>query len=292
MPFTCDTGGSPNNQCVWCCTCLRGLVNGVEQNLSGPLCRFEGLDQSAFQYCTQSLDGLVLEVTCLPPVGGFSQPVPIDPLGCGQVGQCCVPGNITSHDSTLECCKFTDEAGQVSTGHWENTTTPFNCFGRCCGCDWCCNNFDVASCEHLREFSSDVLPDRYNAPPFRRPDCRVSEFPMGKAPPEHTPEQMSPANGRHEPYSVLPIRAIDRPFGIGAITVQCRTSYAIIMRYDSSDFTPKRKAGFLCNDYNRRRPAGQTKVRQRCVMVKRADGRHSFDCSFRPPCPERPSVCT
>lgn len=267
---------------VYCCFCDQ-TQSGFYIDTVGGIC-----PTLYNRYRREYMGGVAVDLDCGEPFP--ANPLPTEDEPCGHLGQCCLLGDSTSHESTLACCQGRTEDGSLLyEGHWADESSPFSCSGRCCGCDWCCNNYDAVACQQLRQDSLESLPDRYNPPPYRKPSCRVQEFSLGKRPPQHFPPEVLPdPGGRHEPFSTAPIRAIDRS---GQLAVECRISYATVARDDFTGAAVRRRVGWLCNNYNRNQPAEQRAVRQRCVMVKRADGRHSFDCSFRTACPERPTVC-
>lgn len=170
----------------------------------------------------------------------------------------------------------------------------------CCGCDWCCDN--PIACEQLREFGFENLPVRRDEPcngtqcarPAPRPLCRRAEFAIGKRPFLHEPSCASPdpvnRRGRHELHSLHAIRAVDLRPGSDQCDRgnECRIYYGHIGRGAPSAPT-RRTIGWLCGQENWR--DASTKKAHRCYPTKRADGRHSFECAYRIPCPERPSGC-
>ena len=177
-------------------------------------------------------------------------------------------------------------------------------YGACCGCDWCCNmsNYD---CRGLRKFAWETSPQEHGPScstpstttcgslPSRRPACRKEFFPITKRPSEHAPPQTPSfpySPGRHEPYSLKTIRPVDKdPLD----AVECVTAYASVAKDDSVSGS-RRSVAWLCNVWNRRNQTATIgKGRQRCraVIGLTSGRRHSFECSFRPPCPERPETC-
>lgn len=211
------------------------------------------------------------------------------------VGVCCMPSSSSPNGCSA---RYTFQSCCATVGgRWMGTspTAATECFNsrdcslrQCCGCDWCCNNFDASTCSAFREYPTDNLPSTTDSSPLRRPNCRVVAFrPTKDARP---PETFTRRVGPHEVMGVSPIRSVDR--GPGAI--QCRTSTAQLVRDDFAGSSGRRRVGELCNLYLRRSSlvtGYNPKVRQRCKVVKQVGGRHSFDCGFRPACPERPVNC-
>lgn len=178
----------------------------------------------------------------------------------------------------------------------------------CCGCDWCCDGLNGQECTAFREFSFENLPTPNSSPCLGtscptappRPVCRRAEFAVGKRPTQHDATCYTPdppnRRGRHELFSLDRIRARDlgsggrcsSPGGECNTGQQCRTYYGHVGR--GADFTPTtRTVGWLCGQENRCNDG--SKRANRCRIQKRPDGRHSFECAYRSPCPERPVPC-
>lgn len=167
----------------------------------------------------------------------------------------------------------------------------------CCGCDWCCDEVSSAECTGKRVYPWENLPIPKTTacigttcpttpPP---PVCRREEFVMGKRPAPHKVADdcggmAVDRGGRHELHSVGPTRAKDCAPDVD----ECRTHYAHVGRGAPSAPTT-RTVGWLCGQHNRR--VAGTKTANRCYPSKRPDGRHSFNCAYRVPCPEKPAVC-
>ncbi len=219
-------------------------------------------------------------------------------------GLCCVPRSYMDayYPGSSNCEVYTSETccGHLG-GTWKGNRLPGACGGvcpspSCCGCDWCCKLSPV-DCAAIKAFSWESAP-RAGVPgtncadhpscgasptsPAPTPACRREEFAV--CPDPGSNEAMPRRPGRHQIFSEAPIRAIDRVPG----AVECRTYFGFVGR--GAPFTPTRRTvGYLCNQYNRRQT--NTKVMQRCPVVKRSDGRHAFSCGFRTPCPEKPTTC-
>jgi hypothetical protein len=202
------------------------------------------------------------------------------------IGSCAVNGVFAGY-TFQRCC----EVGFGGTFSYLGCPGP-----SCCGCDWCCNFIGEDSCEATRSYPWETLPrpqatlcvGAVCAGGVSSPVCRGGEFPIGKRPAAHEPpERGGTAHvGRHELHSAGLTRAIDRAPGVE----ECRTHYGHIGRGGSSGSAPATKhSGWLCGQYNRR--VSSTKRANSCYLSKRPDGRHSFNCAYRVPCPEKPAVC-
>jgi hypothetical protein len=169
-------------------------------------------------------------------------------------------------------------------------------FPSCCGCDWCCNGDCPTTGQGAKVYPWEVLPephttvcvgtnhDQCPATP-QKPNCRYQEFAVGKRPAAHvSPPPGESKGGRHELHSTSPVRAIDYPTG----TEECRTYYGHVGK-DTAAPASGRHIGWLCGQFNKNET--QTKRANRCYPSKRPDGRHSFNCAYRVPCPEKPAVC-
>lgn len=238
-------------------------------------------------------------------VGGASgdccnQSNPCDSHLIGPVGICCVPPGQLPAGS---CQGYTTEACCARRGgNWRGTNLDSSnwCTGSrcptppsCCGCDWCCDEMIVSDCLALRSYPWETEPhpklNNCGSTPicgFNQPVCRYEEFAVGKRPAAHEPPESGGTSHRfrHELHGVGPTRAIDRAPGVE----ECRTYYGHVGR--GAPFAPAtRSIGWLCGQHNRRLTS--TKTANRCYPSKRPDGRHSFNCAYRVPCPEKPTVC-
>jgi hypothetical protein len=218
-------------------------------------------------------------------------------------GKCCVPRTYMEHYhpgwggctvwATERCCS---NLGGVWPGVNYETFICSECPSEpsCCGCDWCCDEVSAVVCSSEKTYPWENLPipstracignSCPQTPPA--PVCRREEFALGRRPTAHEPPERGGTGhvGRHELHSVGPVRAIDRAPG----TEECRTYYGHVGR-DAPVSPVARTVGWLCGQYNRR--AATTKRANRCYLSKRPDGRHSFQCAYRVPCPEKPAVC-
>lgn len=214
-------------------------------------------------------------------------------------GICCIPrdqpppNNCGEYYTGEDCCAHmggswqgTDPAN-IGICQQQNLCPPPP---TCCGCDWCCN--DVAGgCTSLKKYEWENLPAPSSqrcvngscATPVPKPVCRRAEFLPGKRPLAHvtqTPSGQS-KDGRYELHSEHPIRAIDELPQIE----ECRTYYGHVGEGPLGRYN----MGWLCGQWHRSNPT--TKRANQCYINKRADGRHSFECAYRVPCPEKPTVC-
>ena len=164
----------------------------------------------------------------------------------------------------------------------------------CCGCDWCCDVIPEGGCVSLRNYPWENLPISNVGPCVGNscptvapaPVCRREEFALGKRPAAHEPPERGGTGhvGRHELHGLGPTRAIDRAPGVE----ECRTYYGHVGR-GAPALPTSRTVGWLCGQYNRNQSS--TKMANRCYPSKRPDGRHSFNCAYRVPCPEKPVPC-
>jgi hypothetical protein len=253
-------------------------------------------------------------------VGPFTECGSPDANPCGQRGTCCNHANCQCTETSVgncgagysfvpcarcsdvpspcrpnACCHNTSCACRETCGPSCNANERFlprtSCAGNpcdpkpCCGCDWCCNQCGPGTCEDSRVYPWEILPRSGDVDKTcltqsncgiidRRPNCRREEFLV----------EPNNAVGRHELHSAGLIRAND--FAPG--TPECRTYSA--RPTAAFAVTPGgQHAGMLCGQYNRR--AASTKRYNMCYASKRPDGRHSFQCAYRVPCPEKPAVC-
>ena len=216
-----------------------------------------------------------------PPVGGCN------PCSGGEES-CC------SNLPPENYCGFVESCDNLSLGEYcDMVCQPSSA---CCGCDWCCNHVSDADCASIRVYPWENLPTSHEegcngdlcpvTPP--QPVCRREEFVPGKRPSVHEPPERGLVDnnriGRHELHSLAPIRAIDRAPEVN----ECRTFYGQVSKHPS---TGPRHFGWLCGQRNRRQTGNSAKRSNRCIPSKRPDGRHSFQCAYRVPCPEKPTVC-
>ena len=233
---------------------------------------------------------------------------------CGIVGVCCVLPSMVWPEGTGACEAYVpktccDKAGGVWKGIQPSAIG--SCAGNCphepscCGCDWCCDQVSDAACKATRTYPWENLPEPHTTECVgtnkdqcpvtpQKPVCRYEEFAVGKRPVGHKPPVSGWHTGqedRHELHSVNPIRAIDYADG----TNECRTYYASVGK-GALQAPASRFVGYMCGQYLRTKTgdAGRglaTKLANRCFPSKRPDGRHSFNCHYRVPCPEKPTVC-
>lgn len=215
-----------------------------------------------------------------------------------KLGTCCYrfKGTIgfTSVSHTEDCCEWLNSTGDYQA-YWQPERFQ-ECLGfpSCCGCDWCCDEVTAVECRAKKAYSWENLSigkeqacignSCPSTPPL--PVCRREEFVLGKRPAAHElPERRGTAHvGRHELHSLGPVRGIDQAPGVE----ECRTYYGHVGR--GAPLAPtQRTVGWLCGQYNRNQSS--TKRANRCYPSKRPDGRHSFHCAYRVPCPEKPEVC-
>jgi len=264
------------------------------------------------------------ECDCGHPQWGFHSALPgrgwnVNYLAIGpKLGRCCgydpATGSLLwSWKQTEYCC---NNFGQPPLPDCTGTPRPIlspipitswnpdpnaSCSGlpSCCGCDWCCDRVSSGDCTTKRIYSWENLPAPKTTPCSgnscsdgpHRPDCRRAEFALGKRPAAHEPPERGGTDhiGKHEMHSANRIRAMDRAPG----TEECRTYYGHVA--NGAPLSPTtRKVGWLCGHANRRDTATGAlngKTAHRCYPNKRPDGRHSFECAYRPSCPEKPSVC-
>lgn len=251
--------------------------------------------------------------SCVEAFGCYQEPVTHSECG----SPCCGTSHLTpclTDDDPQTCigipeCPDTEEefdalADLIRCANTGSTS--------CCGCDWCCDGF--APCPQNRVYafenlpishSRGCLPDGDCGQSVPRPVCRRAEFAVGRRPTAHEPpcSTPDPANriGRHELHSLNRIRARDlRSSSSGTDSrcststlacdrePECRTYYGHVGRGHGIGSNNKH-VGWLCGQENRCQAS--TKRANRCYPNKRADGRHSFECAYRSPCPEKPSVC-
>jgi hypothetical protein len=224
-------------------------------------------------------------------------------------GVCCAPQSVIDRlFGAISGCEVYTGQGCCSNigGTWHGTLPSAigsclnNCpAAACCGCDWCCDEMDAPTCIGHRNYPWENLPihrDRScvgnicpTSPPL--PVCRREEFVYGKRPNAHKNADTCGGaavdrGGRHELHSVGVTRAKDCAPGVD----QCRTHYAHLGRGGGGGAAPSTKhTGWLCGQFNRR--VATTKRANSCYLSKRPDGRHSFHCAYRVPCPEKPAVC-
>jgi hypothetical protein len=196
----------------------------------------------------------------------------------------------------VHCCEHLGGTWRP-TAPWNSTIcTQLGCPAKtCCGCDWCCDEVASPDCLSKKVYSWENQPIPKteacigntcpSTPP--NPVCRREEFAVGKRPLAHQGADScitSAVNrsGRHELHSLGPVRAVD----CAPDSTECRTFYAHAGKGDAQG---GRNIGWLCGQYNRR--VASTKRANRCYPSKRPDGRHSFNCAYRVPCPEKPAVC-
>jgi hypothetical protein len=224
------------------------------------------------------------EYTCGPWPGPNPNPNTYDMEGdiSRLLGRCIVGGQAIAI-TFKKCC----EVAYGGTISYAGCVRP-----SCCGCDWCCNEIDSADCLAQKSYSWENLPiPKSEACSFGScpelppsPVCRREEFALGRRPVEHEPPESGVGVGRinrHELHSQGRIRAIDR----APPTEECRTYYAHMGPGDA--VVPlRRNIGWLCGQRNWR--DSTSKRANRCYPSKRPDGRHSFNCAYRIPCPEKP----
>lgn len=229
---------------------------------------------------------------------------------CNQSGACCNDATCSCVNSVVSQCSPT---GHTFYACEDCASSPCGTVRACCGCDWCCDYCSTPPCEALKTYPWQNLPvSRAGQCPSPtvcptsagRPVCRRAEFAVGRRPQAHEPPCATPDPtnriGRHELHSLNPIRARDlRPpadtrncqsSSVPACDKdpECRIYYGHVGR--GAPLTPtQRTVGWLCGQENRCQSS--TKRANRCYPNKRADGRHSFECAYRSPCPEKPAVC-
>lgn len=233
------------------------------------------------------------------------------PAGCVDIctGACCDPATCACTQGPAEDCPagFTFHPCKSCS---QNPCQP----GGCCGCDWCCDRCGDQSCHSIRQFSWENAPRFTNTACFNtlncpvsppRPICRRAEFAIGRRPQAHEPPCTTPDPtnrlGRHEMHSLTAIRARDLRTSAAGTDRRCNTSTAACDRDPEcriyyghvGQAGSSRTIGWLCGHENRCKLTGVgQKLANQCYPNKREDGRHSFECAYRSPCPEKPAVCT
>lgn len=239
-------------------------------------------------------------------VGVFICPTP-DPWPGAPVGLCCTPPtfmgitiNPNPYQPTAPCERYTtadccSHIGGTWLGYASEGARVGDCVGNCpgaacCGCNWCCDERPGVECTGLKVYPWENLPIPKTTPCVGntcpetppKPICRREEFVIGKRPAAHEPPLTGGSRGgRHELHSLAPVRAIDYAPGIE----ECRTYYGHV----GKGLGAPKHLGWLCGQWHRTNTS--TKRANQCHLSKRADGRHSFQCAYRVPCPEKPTVC-
>lgn len=238
-------------------------------------------------------------------------------LPCNATGACCNKRTCACTPQLHTNCQDDDHTFKPCES-CADVPSPCGTALGCCGCDWCCNTCSGSQdCKNLRLYPWENAPHASSVrctsvgylgqcgTTTPRPICRRAEFAVGRRPSAHEPPCTTPdplnRKNRHELHSLNPIRARDlqpsstdnrRCNNLAAPACdrdpECRIYYGHI-----GHGVPGRRssAGWLCGEEHRC-ASDRRKRANWCVVAKRPDGRHSFECAYRSPCPERPALCT